>query len=299
MFPTFTPPFLLVIGEESSSESSSSGDDSDGDHVSNAESNSSLRLTRRSLEREDIPQAGETVGDLPQTSLLGKAPCDPQKFGEDVHGDIASRWSVFLTKGIDREDKKALLESYPFTNNCRPLQAPKLNSEVTSILNESIIRQDMYLGRLQEEIGISISALALPLNKFYSNPLEENKVHLKPLADAAKLLCNAHHSLSTHRRHAIMPYINSSTRKLMEEFPIEESLFGDKFADRIKSSKELQKTSLDIRAPTKPSTSKNYQRPFSKYKNKGKYKGKEPLKSAQWKPRQATFQNQSRRKQQY
>lgn len=276
----------MILGGESTDSGSSSSEDRPSDSDADSKSDVSLISVPRTQESVENPRPKDTDQ---ISSLLGKNPCDPQKFGEDVHEDIANRWAGFLTKGIDREAKKDLLQDYPIINNCKSLQAPKLNSEVSSCLNDTIIRQDMYLGRIQEEIGASISALAIPLNKFYSNPTEENKEHLKALADAAKLLCNAHHSISTHRRHVALPYLNNSARKLTEDFPIDDFLFGDKFADRIKSSKDLQRTSLDIKVQAKPSSSKNYQRPNTKYKNKWKYKGKDQSKQNTWKSRQAPY----------
>ncbi|XP_030752918.1 uncharacterized protein LOC115879981 [Sitophilus oryzae] len=126
--------------------------------------------------------------------------------------------------------------------------------EIATCLNESLNRQDMYLSRIQDEIGVAISALGKPLGNCFPNPSEQSNEFLKPSIDAAKILTNVHHSISTHRRHVILPHLNSSVRKIIEDYPIDEFLFGDKFAEKLKSSKEIQKTSSDLRLQN-PSTS--------------------------------------------
>lgn len=186
------------------------------------------------------------------------------------------RWSEFLRKGVEKDDKKALIDSYPIVGNCKELLAPKLNMEIATCLNESLNRQDMYLSRIQDEIGVAISALGKPLGNCFPNPSEQSNEFLKPSIDAAKILTNVHHSISTHRRHVILPHLNSSVRKIIEDYPIDEFLFGDKFAEKLKSSKEIQKTSSDLRLQNPSTSSKNYQRPKykSKYKNQWNYKAK-------------------------
>lgn len=233
----------------------------------------------------DIQNNPLPVPDNDALDLLGSKRKADISYAEDIHIEIASRWEDFLKSGIERDEKKKIMDIYPIVGNCKLLAAPRLNVEIQSTMEESVLRQDAFLGRTQDELGAAISALAIPLDKLFSQPSEESKDLLKHIANAAKLLTNVHHSLSSHRRHIILPKVNPTIRKSIEQFPIDELLFGQKFADQLKSTKELKKTSLELKIanPKQKFQSKNYKRPWnkSKFKQKGKYQDQKTIRKDQ------------------
>lgn len=155
------------------------------------------------------------------------------------------------------EKKKAILEKYPRPSNVEGLSPPKLNSEIAGCLTESLIKQDGFMTRLQEQVSVAVSAIALPMNSLFSQPSEETNAHLQNLADASKLLTDVIHSLSVHRRYVVSNTIDSSIRKVVMDRPIDTYLFGEEVYTHIKSAQEVKKVSSDIKnkGPTYSSAS--------------------------------------------
>lgn len=255
---------LVCTGSDCSS--SSTPDSS----CSNSDSDFSPDRGGPSSELRAIPSETPVNKTEDLLSVLGMASQETPKYGENVHEQLASKWTSFLQNGIEREEKKELMGKYPIINNCKPLSGPILNPEIRHCLSENVVRQDLYLSRIQDEMGAAFSALAIPVNLFFSKPTGETNETLKPLVDAAKLLANAHHSLSKHRRHVVLPYVNAKLRKTIEEFPIEENLFGTNLQESLKASKDLERASLEIKSNNKGvhRESKNFKRTYTHHKAK-------------------------------
>lgn len=196
-------------------------------------------------------------------NLLGADSNHTYIFGAPIHEQVASRWKGYTTKGIDKTEKSELLEKYLIPENYLFLQPPKVNEEVAGLKIENTIRQDGYLTKLQEGLGAGLAAISQPLNSIFNNPATECNSLLPGLLDGAKLILNAYHCISLHRRHLILAQINPSVRKTIENLPIEEHLFSNKLPEAIKASNEVQKHSMELqlRRPALTSTgSKNLKR---------------------------------------
>nr|CAI5833860.1 unnamed protein product [Callosobruchus analis] len=100
-----------------------------------------------------------------------------------------------------------------------------------------------------------MSAIALPMNVFFSNPSEEMNAHLQHLANGSKLLADVMHSLSRHRRYGLSNTMNNNIRKVVMDRPIEGFLFGEDLSNQIKTAQELKKVSAEIKIQSFPSTS--------------------------------------------
>ncbi|XP_074029074.1 uncharacterized protein isoform X2 [Leptinotarsa decemlineata] len=227
------------IEEYSSSESS--------DSSSSSEFSDSVRS------EEETPKTTEgPVDTLPDThpdiiSILGCDPRDSNSEGPEVHEQIANRWTSVVNCGIDKAERKTLMDKYPIIKNCKSLSAPVLNPELKTIIGENSNRQDMFLARIQDQLGCAISALSGPLNELFCSPTTETNLTLLRLVESAKLLTDLHHSLSLHRRFMILPSLKPDIRRIIEDFPIEQLLFGEKFTDKVKNSKDILKSSMDLK----------------------------------------------------
>lgn len=222
---------FLQASEESDlpSENSSSGSDSENsvaknlDTTSEAESNS-------------------------VTDILGSDPTASPHPGPIIHEQITNRWSTFTKKGIDKADRKELLQKYPLISNIPSLKPPVLNPEIEGCLSETVLKQDSFLLKIQEQLATAISTVAIPMNTFFCNPHKDTKLHLTHLADATKLLTDLHHTLSSHRRYEISGLLDTNIKKTIMDRPIDEWLFGTDLTTNIKSSQEMKKASANLKA---------------------------------------------------
>ncbi|CAB0008793.1 unnamed protein product [Nesidiocoris tenuis] len=83
-----------------------------------------------------------------------------------IHQSIASRWSHILRNGIPRDELSSLLESLPVPSNLPELSAPKLNPEISEIINNPQKTKDSYYTSLQDRTAAGLSALAQALSVF-------------------------------------------------------------------------------------------------------------------------------------
>lgn len=203
----------------------------------------------------------------PELILLGEDPLAVNSLGSDIHEEILKRWQVFLSKGIPKEEKQVLQLKYPRPANFDTLVAPEINPEVKVLLDEQSLRGDSFLSKLQEQLVAGLSALADPVNSLFSRPTAESNVYLEKLLDSARLFINVHHSLSLHRRYLLLPKLNSTTRKVVENTPIHKSLFGEDLTDRVKTVQSVRKASLDLQPPARPKSNIPRQGPSTQSKN--------------------------------
>nr|CAH7743329.1 unnamed protein product [Callosobruchus chinensis] len=54
------------------------------------------------------------------------------------------------------------------------------------------------------------------------------------LADAAQLICNVHHAISTHRKYNILPFLKHSARKIVETYKSDKYFFGKNLSQEFK-----------------------------------------------------------------
>ncbi|XP_030765014.1 uncharacterized protein LOC115889204 [Sitophilus oryzae] len=181
--------------------------------------------------------------------VFGEKPQSEELMGEEIHTEIAERWSSLAKKGMSAEDKDKLASKYSIPKNCAFLKAPKLNEEVEAALKRPIIKQDKYLTTLQNLLNAGLSALAKPINKIAStpeNPAENIQELLPCLADAAKAIIAAQQSLSMHRRFLILPGLNENAQKTLQTTVVNEQLFGTDLQETLKSSKSVKRTGEEL-----------------------------------------------------
>lgn len=150
------------------------------------------------------------------TELLGSNPDNKTKQSKPLHEEICVRWNIYLKEGLTKEQKKEITDKYPTFENCQLLTPPKLNLEIQDCLNNKALRHDQFMETIQSQIGHSLSAIGVEINKILElEDKESSKQTSNTLAEAGHLLCNIHHAITVSRKYQILPFLNYNTRKLV------------------------------------------------------------------------------------
>ncbi|CAG4974185.1 unnamed protein product [Colias eurytheme] len=101
--------------------------------------------------------------------ILGEDPLAENSFGEDLHKDIASRWTYILINGLSKDIKSSLLKNYLPSQNCTQMRPPKLNPEIKAALSEITIKKDIYSVSKQNQLSSCLAALGKALKLALTN----------------------------------------------------------------------------------------------------------------------------------
>nr|XP_049704766.1 uncharacterized protein LOC126056281 [Helicoverpa armigera] len=113
--------------------------------------------------------------------LLGEEPVREEKFGVNVHKDIASRWSDILVNGIKDQTKNEILKAYNVPDNLRVAQAPTLNPEIRAAVNESALKRDDILIDKQKILSVVITSLANTITSVFDNYFHRRDVQVSDI----------------------------------------------------------------------------------------------------------------------
>nr|CAI5818718.1 unnamed protein product [Callosobruchus analis] len=196
--------------------------------------------------------------------FLGTKPGKSVQEIKPLHEELVIRWQAYLQDGISKEQKQSIFDKYSLYENCPILQAPDLGPELMACLDAKTWRQDKFLTNLQIEAGHTLTALGSEITTLLNEDSEKNKQILTVPADASQLVCNTFHSLSTHRKYNIIPFIKSSSRKLVEKSKSDEFLLGKNFVNDLKASETAKKTGMELKAHQPRSITRQI---FSRYGN--------------------------------
>lgn len=191
-----------------------------------------------------------------EQEILDVLGADPSAATTDkcqLHTALASRWTHVLTNGLEATTRNDLLAKYKIPINCARLEAPALNPEIKPALSELSLKKDKYQTLAQTQLGVGLVPLAQAINALLASnepPHFDNILSL--LADTGRLLTDLFFTMSKHRRYNISQNLNKSLKDVLQEDTPGEFLFGQALADRIKTAKSLQKSSLDLKAAKAP-----------------------------------------------
>lgn len=223
-------------------------------------------------ENDDCPELDpELLG------ALGEETGNEQKFGEKIHRSLAQRWEPILKKGLSKEAKDKLLKDYLVPENCTLLQAPKLNREVAAAISEASRQRDKRKETDQQQLGVGISAInkALTLMLTGDNKLEA----IKLISDGCRILTDLHFQESQSRISVINYGLAKPFLNIVQDGERDETLYGNKLAEKIKASKTIEKQGLSIKKVTKPPKNTPMEpgtsstRPQYQYRQPGTYQG--------------------------
>lgn len=244
---------LSKIRRERSSSSSSS---TSSDPTARSLSPERPSKYRRIISSDEDSTSSSNNVDEEVISLLGPNVAQPVNKGPKIQQDLAERWMSILKQGISQEERNCLISEYPIPANCPQLNPPKLNEVVASAFSDSATRRDLRLALLQTQVGAAVSALGLVLTDLLKqNVGGVNNVAIKRLSDSGRLLVDLFHCESNSRRELATMVLNKDLKDTLEKTTVTGWLFGDDLEEKIKASKNMQKSGQDLK-PVKSSSTK-------------------------------------------
>ncbi|XP_049866539.1 uncharacterized protein LOC126367168 [Pectinophora gossypiella] len=185
--------------------------------------------------------------------LLGEDLVNQKSFGDNLHKDIAPRWTHILVNGLSKDNQSELLKRYLPPENCPNLRAPKLNLEIKAALPDINVKKDLYNQGKQNQLASSLAAIGQVLNWALASKSTVPQDIIKTLSDAGRLICDSHYRESQARRYAALNILNKNIRDTVKNTKIDEHLFGSDLSEHIKSSKAITRTGSELKqAPRTP-----------------------------------------------
>lgn len=186
-------------------------------------------------------------------NLLGEDPSVYKASGIPLNDAIVTRWSYYLTKGLESSARETLSEKWKIPDNCSLLKPPQINPEIKGMVSSQGSKKDTYLCSIQEKIGRGLSALGSVLNILVSEDCPSDlKAKITPsLVDAAQCFCESHYLLSRHRKHELLPVLNPLVKRVAEDSIHDNFIFGQDFNDRFKTAQLTEKANKEMGARPK------------------------------------------------
>ncbi|CAH1971259.1 unnamed protein product [Acanthoscelides obtectus] len=235
-----------------------------------------------------IEDGGSSILDASILALLGDEKPSADVLGPSIHVDLTSRWSFILSNGLSEASVNTLLKKYPPPENCPLLKCPRINPEVASAINEQVARRDSNLNGLQNQIGAALSALGQLASAVVSEEGGGDLAYVELASDASRLLLDFYHKYSVIRRDLLILNLRKDLKETLTNVSADGWLFGKDLGERIKATKDIEKSGLDLK-PTRvsrPSTSfkqpakqvpENFYRP-PRRTQRGNIRGGRPIK---------------------
>nr|CAH7726456.1 unnamed protein product [Callosobruchus chinensis] len=199
---------------------------------------------------EEVPSLDSSI-----LALLGDEQPAPEPSGPSIHQDIATRWSFILNKGLGEEAVTKLMKKYPPPDNCLLLKAPSVNLEVAAAVRELETRRDQKLAGQQSQIGSALASLGQLTTGLISEGGSANHPLIELASDASRLLLDLHYKYSSIRRELLILGLRKDLKDTLVSASADGWLFGKDLGERIKASKDIEKSGLDLKA--KPSKTVN------------------------------------------
>lgn len=135
-------------------------------------------------------------------------------------------------------------------------------------MSSSAVKKDDYQVASQKQLGAAISATGRVLTTILNNKKAGKQMEAKNFAemfetmsDIGRILIDLQHNLSLTRRSFILPSFSVRLKTIADETDADAFLFGANLAEKLKSAKEVEKTSKDI---TRPGPSKEISSKYTK-----------------------------------
>lgn len=215
-------------------------------------------------------------------NILGEDPSSKENETFKLHAALANRWSHILTNGLAKSDHDNIVQKYKIPSNCNLLSPPIVNPEIKGIIPSNIKKKDEAYVQFQTKLGLALTALGKGINSILTEsvnlpPAYKEKL-LPELSDSGRLLTGLYSDLSMARRSFIYPYMNKDMKELLDKCPPSELLFGPDLSEIVKTAKNLQAASKDMKPPAstfvfKPPAPVSAQKTSGK---KGGGQGKQP-----------------------
>lgn len=234
----------------------------------------------------DIPEIGipdAESSDEVEEALIAEALGEPTKdtgYGDEIHPNLALVMETILENGFTKAEKEKIVD-LKIPNNCKLLEAPKLNLELNGILTSAAKTRDKLLQERQQELGQSAAKIAQAIQSLSRKEFSKGEV-IKKLGESSRLICNIHFQYTNIRRKLISPFLDRNLTESLKENRRGENLYSN-LEDSVKSFSTI-KRAVNVIKPknmanktmgnnTNKRESKNYQQPRRQqyqYNNQGK-----------------------------
>lgn len=197
--------------------------------------------------------ASEPELDPDLIEALGESTCDTPEYGAKIHDNLATLWLPLLRKGVSKENKDKILKEYLIPDNCRLLQSPKLNPEISAAVPDLARNRDKGLMSQQQQLGSGITAVNKALDLLLKG--DNKKEAIQHLSNACRILSDLH-ALFTHNRiKLITSNLDRNFLHVIKDSERDETLFGSRLPDKIKAAKAIERQGQQIRKPNNPKVS--------------------------------------------
>lgn len=206
--------------------------------------------------------------------MIGEHPNPEMKTNIKINDELVVRWQKLLQEGISEGEKKKYMDTYPRNTNLYT-EAPKLNLEIKPLINDPTVKRDIHFTETQNCVGSAITAIGAAISMILEDPEDgiDQQVLMKYLCDSGKLMSESFYQLSNTRKIFINPSMSKTLKPTLDATKADTWLYGNKFVDQIRDSKEIEKACANIRT-SNPSGSKttfqgNLKYPPAKFKQVG------------------------------
>lgn len=223
-------------------------------HIENSVPNGTQDPTQTPLINPEPSSSGEPELDPEMLLALGEYTSDSPDYGEKILESQARLWLPLLKKGIQKENKEKLLKEYTIPDNCRLLQAPKLNAEIAAAIPDMVRNRDKNtLCTQQQQLGSGITAINRAMDLLL---LGGDKIQaIKHLSNGCRLLSDLHCQFTQCRTKLITPSLDKTCLNVIHDTERDETLFGAKLSEKIKAAKSIERQGLQIKkAPPQKTT---------------------------------------------
>lgn len=176
---------------------------------------------------------------------LGDPAEEVPTYGENIHNDIAMRWLPILRKGLTKEGKDKILNEHSVPDNCRLLKAPSLNPEIAAAVADIVRSRNKKLEVKQGQLGLGISAISKAMSMLLGDGKKVEVIKL--LSESCRILSDLHFAETQTRSKLITPCLDKSFLNIIKDEERDDTLFGRKLSDKIKSAKVIEKQGLQIK----------------------------------------------------
>ncbi|KAI5641369.1 hypothetical protein NE865_06407 [Phthorimaea operculella] len=185
--------------------------------------------------------------DISILEILGDDPTLIKSFGAEIQKDLAVRLEHCVTNGLSKEIRKELKEKYLIPSNCKLINAPVLNAEIKAAVSDQVAKRDKAIEIKQSQVASAIAALSQALTHVLSSSDKDSEL-IKILMDTSRLLCDCQHSDSITRRNFILSTLKKDMKDQLQNSKVDNYLFGENFAETIKTAKAITKSGAELKA---------------------------------------------------
>lgn len=183
----------------------------------------------------DVAVSAEPLSSEILKALEADTESDPE-YGSKIHDVLSQKWVPLLEKGLPSNYRAKLNKKYLIPENCKLLQAPKLNADISAAIHERALNCDNVRVAIQQQLGIGITAVNRALDVIITR--DDNYIinAVKYLSDACRLFCDLHHIETQSRIGRITPDLEEIYFNVVQGTKRDETLFGSNLPEKIKSA---------------------------------------------------------------